>query len=113
MFFNFFWKIIRKKQLLRKQITINQIEFIQRVHALPGDRNLNSSPVDFNLSRRESEIFKLLLTEQTIKEIAYSLQLSYSGVYFHVKNIYSKLGVQSRPELFVKFGKKGMINRIR
>jgi DNA-binding CsgD family transcriptional regulator len=59
-----------------------------------------------DLSPREKEIFALLLTESSLKEIAHILNVTYSAVNFHTKNIYRKLGIQSRVELFTKFGKK-------
>jgi DNA-binding CsgD family transcriptional regulator len=65
--------------------------------------------VDFgglNLTAREKEICKLFLTELTFKEIASALGISNSGVAFHSQNIYRKLGIQSRTELFVKLLKK-------
>ena len=55
---------------------------------------------------REKEVCKLLLTELTFREIASVLNLSYSGVTFHSRNLYRKLGIQSRTELFLKVGKK-------
>ncbi|GHV68816.1 hypothetical protein AGMMS49928_09310 [Spirochaetia bacterium] len=58
------------------------------------------------LSPRETEVFTLLLTEAPAKQIAHTLKISYSGVNFHTKNLYRKLGIQSRTELFAKFGKK-------
>jgi DNA-binding CsgD family transcriptional regulator len=58
-----------------------------------------------NLTNREKEVCKLLLTELTFKEIASALKLSNSGVYFHAQNLYRKLGIQSRTELFVKLVK--------
>ncbi len=57
-------------------------------------------------SSREKEIFDMLLSNLSVKEIAYTLKLSYSGVNFHVKNIYRKLGVHNRAELLVKFYKE-------
>ncbi|GHU67934.1 hypothetical protein FACS189447_10390 [Spirochaetia bacterium] len=59
-----------------------------------------------DLSPRETEVFTLLLTEAPVKQIAHTLKISYSGVNFHTKNLYRKLGIQSRTELFAKFGKK-------
>ncbi|GHU12047.1 hypothetical protein FACS1894151_11670 [Spirochaetia bacterium] len=61
---------------------------------------------NLNLSPREKEVFTLLLTEAPAKEIAYTLKISSSAVNFHTKNLYRKLGIQSRVELLVKFGKK-------
>jgi DNA-binding CsgD family transcriptional regulator len=59
-----------------------------------------------DLSPREKEIFTLLLTDVPRKEIAHVLKISISAVNFHAKNLYHKLGIQSRVELFTKFGKK-------
>jgi DNA-binding CsgD family transcriptional regulator len=58
------------------------------------------------LSPREKEIFTLLLTDMAAKQIAHTLQISYSAVNFHSNNLYRKLGIQSRVELFSKFVKK-------
>ncbi len=74
--------------------------------AKPGieaDRTVNA--YDDLLSPREREVFAMLLTDVSIKEIAYTLKLTYSGVNFHIKNIYGKLGIQSRTELLVKYPK--------
>ena len=44
--------------------------------------------------------------EISINEIADTLKLSYSGVNFHIKNLYMKLGIHSRTELYVKLGSR-------
>jgi len=59
-----------------------------------------------NLTVREMEIYNLLLTDLPTKQIADKLGLSYSGVNFHIQNLYRKLGIQSRAELFAKFVSK-------
>lgn len=51
------------------------------------------------LTERESEIANLLLKGKTYKMIAGELNISENTVKTHVKNIYSKVGVQSRSEL--------------
>jgi len=58
------------------------------------------------LSPREKNIFDLLLTELSTKQIAQKMELTYSGVNFHIQNLYAKLGVQSRTELLAKFVNK-------
>jgi LuxR family maltose regulon positive regulatory protein len=50
------------------------------------------------LSEREMEVLRLLITHLTRKEIADQLCVSPNTVRFHVKNIYSKLGVHSRSD---------------
>lgn len=51
------------------------------------------------LTERESEIVSLLLTGKTYRIIAAEMNLSENTVKTHVKNIYSKAGVQNRTEL--------------
>jgi len=56
-----------------------------------------------SLTNREKEIFSILLTEKSPKEIAYTLKVSYYTVDFHRKNLYRKLGIKSRTELFARY----------
>jgi len=56
-----------------------------------------------NLTPREEEIFTMLLRGSAPKEIAYTLKISYDTVHFHQKNLYRKLKVQSRAELFALY----------
>ena len=56
------------------------------------------------LTPRETEVFTMLLTDASPKQIAASLGVSYSTVNFHSKNLYRKLNIHSRTELFAKFG---------
>jgi DNA-binding CsgD family transcriptional regulator len=56
-----------------------------------------------DLTPREQEIFTMLLTGKAPKEIAYILKISYFTVNFHQKNLYRKLGIQSRAELFAQY----------
>jgi diguanylate cyclase (GGDEF)-like protein len=58
------------------------------------------------LTPREQEIFTMLLTGTAPKEIAYTLKISYDTVHFHQKNLYRKLGIQSRAELFARYSSK-------
>ena len=57
------------------------------------------------LSRREKEVVTLLLQGRSNKQIALSLDVSERTVEFHLKNIYTKLQVNSRVELILKLGK--------
>jgi DNA-binding CsgD family transcriptional regulator len=56
-----------------------------------------------NLTAREEEIFTMLIAGKAPKEIAYTLKISYDTVHFHQKNLYRKLGIQSRAELFARY----------
>jgi DNA-binding CsgD family transcriptional regulator len=79
----------------------------RKAMSLAAAKDPNIIARNANLSSRESEILAMLFTDAPIKQIAYDLELTYSGVNFHVKNIYQKLGVKNRTELLVKFAKKG------
>ncbi len=48
----------------------------------------------------------MLLAGRAPKEIAFTLKVSYYTVLFHQKNLYRKLGIQSRAELFARYSFK-------
>jgi DNA-binding CsgD family transcriptional regulator len=56
----------------------------------------------FSFSTREKDVIKLLLQGKSNKQIALELGISNRTVEFHLGNIYSKLGVTSRTETFLK-----------
>ena len=57
------------------------------------------------LTPREKEIFNLMLTEMSVKQIMIELEISKGTFNFHSTNLYRKLGIQSRTELFAKYGR--------
>ncbi len=52
------------------------------------------------LTERETEVLKYIQEGRTNKQVAKRLQISSNTVKFHIKNIYGKLQVNSRTELF-------------
>ena len=62
--------------------------------------------VKYNLSKRESEILNWLSKGYRYKEIAEKLYISTETVRTHIRNIYTKLQVQSRTEAINKFYNK-------
>jgi DNA-binding CsgD family transcriptional regulator len=57
-----------------------------------------------NLTQTEQAVLSLLVRGRTYKEVSRELLMSVNTVKFHVKNIYAKLGVSSRHELFLFCG---------
>jgi DNA-binding CsgD family transcriptional regulator len=55
------------------------------------------------LTPREKELFTLLRTDMSPKEIFSELKISRGTYNFHSTNLYRKLGIQSRTELMVKY----------
>ena len=58
------------------------------------------------LTKRETEITQLLLEGYSSPQIADILAIRPSTVKVHIRNIYEKLAINSRPELFIKYGGK-------
>ena len=56
-----------------------------------------------DLTAREKEVTALLLAGDSQKMISGKLNVSLSTVSFHIKNLYRKLGIQSKGELFALF----------
>lgn len=54
------------------------------------------------LTKREKEIFSLLLKTKTTKEIAIILRISEKTVRNHISNVIQKLGVTSRSSAIIE-----------
>ncbi|MCE5235167.1 MAG: helix-turn-helix transcriptional regulator [Clostridiaceae bacterium] len=67
-------------------------------HELPCARKRGKP----GLSPRETEIVRLLLKGYSAKQIAAELKITVNTANFHIKNLYRKLGVTSRSELFAR-----------
>jgi DNA-binding CsgD family transcriptional regulator len=100
------WWLIITASLIATVLAFGGVLFFLMVkrkqQAIPAENTVAVEPA-VELSPREREIFDLLLTDIPVKHIATNLKITYSGVNFHIKNLYGKLGVQSRTELLVKF----------
>jgi len=64
---------------------------------------------DYNLSTREQEILKHIVTGKSLKEIAAALFISYDTIRTHSKHIYKKLQVASRSEAALKAMQQGLV----
>lgn len=70
-----------------------------------ADKNQQPSLDDTNLSPREKQVVLLLLQGMTLRQVAPELGLTVSTVSTYSKAIYKKLGINSRAELFLMFGR--------
>lgn len=64
---------------------------------------------DYNLTKREKEILKLLVEGMSKKQLAEKLFLSYHTIDAHIRNIYSKLEVHSNRSAIAKALKENLI----
>ena len=63
--------------------------------------NTSNAAIDYSpLSKREWEVASTIISGKTYKEAACILHISYSTVKNHLSNIYEKLQLRSRTELF-------------
>jgi DNA-binding CsgD family transcriptional regulator len=80
--------------------------FIARKKAAPNPPAVFAQELpELGLSPREKQVFSQLLSGAAPKEIAYNLKIRYPTVNFHINNLYRKLNIQSRAELFAQYGK--------
>ena len=62
------------------------------------------------LTKREKEVFDLLIQNHTTKDIADKLGISEKTVRNHISNVMQKLGVKGRASAIVELLKLGEIN---
>lgn len=63
------------------------------------------------LTKREEEVLKALITGKTNTQIAQNLFISERTLYHHIENIYEKLGVENKVELYGKALELGYVDR--
>lgn len=84
-------------------IDLNLLENIEKVANVDENANLN---FDNKLSKRESEVAKLICIGYTNKQIAKKLFISEKTVKSHVSNILVKLDLRDRVHLVVEYGNR-------
>ena len=83
-------------RLLLGDSTIDPFEHVFHLATLGVGQDALECISDFGLSQKELEVLKLIREGSTYLEIAESLHIALSTVQYHIKNIYSKLGVTSK-----------------
>jgi len=79
-------------------VTMNSTSSVTNISLVHGFQNDKSNKVE-ELSRREREVLELATDGLTYNEISQSLYISVNTVKHHLKNIYRKLGTNSRSRL--------------
>lgn len=59
------------------------------------------------LTKREREVFELLVQDQTTKDIAQQLFISEKTVRNHISNVIQKLGVKGRAQAVIELVRMG------
>ncbi len=90
-----------------RQINMSTLVEGDRQFGAAGQK-LSSSLDDTCLSPREKQVVLLLLQGMTLRQVAPELGLTASTVATYSKAIYKKLGINSRSELFMMFGRPPM-----
>ena len=67
---------------------------------------------NLKLTPREKEVAALLLNGKDAKQIAGELKISIHTANFHIKNLYKKLGINSRSELFTRISSTNLSEKI-
>lgn len=62
------------------------------------------------LTKREKEVFKLLILNKTTKEIAEELGISEKTIRNHISNAMQKLGVKGRTQAVIELIKLGELS---
>jgi DNA-binding CsgD family transcriptional regulator len=75
---------------------VDMTEAIRKVERSDMLENLKLTP-------REKEVAALLLQGESVKQIAIDLDIAFDTVKYHIKNLYKKLGIGGRSELFARF----------
>ncbi len=106
--FNF--QEMKKSNLLANVLSVSLRPVIGSIEYFQGGKDPGNSKYQLStplnkpwvsiLTKRENEVLNILISGMTNKQIADCLTISQNTVKKHLKNIYEKLGVQSRRELF-------------
>ena len=93
-------KSIDSKSLIEKICQINN-----------GFSFTNEKHFENPLTKREEEVLKALITGKTNTQIAKDLYISERTLYHHIENIYEKLKVENKVELYGKALELGYVNQ--
>lgn len=102
--------LIMTVMYIRSTIKQSRSEYMMLLKS--GDSNekvVEENCERYGLTCREIEISNLIITGQSYKLIAYSLNISEKTVAKHVSNIFSKVGAANKVELINKLEERGIL----
>ena len=92
--------ILRKLELTAVEVSRHEKAIREKILQMGDPDPVVADVIEkYELTRRESEILRLLLRGKTNPEIAADLFISVSTARFHVHNLLEKLNVESRHQL--------------
>ncbi len=101
-----FFTFLRNAHAQRKEILILSSEPATETAFTQTKETFHTLLENIGLTKREKEIFPLLLNQLSTYEIAQSLFISESTARWHVANIFKKAGVESRIKLIDEYRRK-------
>ncbi|MCG2575115.1 helix-turn-helix transcriptional regulator [Acinetobacter sp. ME22] len=90
---------LRNKNRYNDYLTLSFITKIISTHEFYNNREISDEINRYDLTRRENEIFNLLKSGYSYKDISNRLFISLNTTKTHAKNIFVKLNIKSRYEL--------------
>lgn len=92
--------LARIKNILENRIkVIREFKMVVETNSLAGSKDVSKLIENYRLSEREVEVMQLLAKRLSNAEISEKLFVSTNTVKYHIKNLYSKLGVASRSQV--------------
>jgi len=91
-------KVFKGESVMNGKIARQVLDFFNR----QLKKTVSSYASDYNLSNRENEVLNLSMDGLTYKQIAAQCNVTIDTISTHIRNIYSKLNIQSRSELAAK-----------
>lgn len=91
-------KQLRNKKELGAEYFAEILDETEKMAKLYPDYLSAENKLKESLTKKEAEILRLMHYGKSTDEICEICKISYSGLKFHNRNIYRKLGVTSRPE---------------
>ena len=85
------------------QVWLPPVILSTMISKLPQERKVNNSKIDFELTKRESEVAKLVAKGLSNKEISKKMNITIRTTKSHLTSIFNKSGFRDRLELAINY----------